>query len=234
MSSLVSLLLLRLSLVADLKVFLVFEDYEREWEEVDIPLKVGKQGDCCGSFFGTIGDAQTIIAYLQIAESWGERAQMLRHLPIPQAVSDLALLELSDVSGSAVSLVHTLPWLPDSIGFDYGFTTAALQYGLPGIARVRLYDAEAIFPVTTGRTLIDLINTALLEESDCCASACCGDGLPYSHRPGLLLRRVKKKPQEFETIVATGSATHLDVSQVPSDAIAHCSSIHFQAGQSAC
>ena len=107
-----------------------------------IPLNIAKRGDCCGSFFGTTGDAQTIISYLQIAESWGEKTEMLRHLPIPQAVSDLSLLELSDVSGSAVSLVHTLPWLPDSIGFSYGFTTAALQYGLPGIARIRLFDAE--------------------------------------------------------------------------------------------
>lgn len=132
-------------------------------------------------------DAPIFVAFLVsggnplILAKKNEKIEMIRHLPIPQAVSDLSLLELSDVSGSAVSLVHTLPWLPDSIGFSYGFTTAALQYGLPGIARIRSFDAEAIYRVTTGRMLIDLINTALLEEADCRASAaCCGDGLPYS------------------------------------------------------
>lgn len=96
-------------------------------------LNVDKAGNGCGSFFRTAGDAQTIISHLRITERRGKQESMLRHLPIPQALANLSLLELSDVSGSAVSLLRTLPWLPDTRGHGYGFATAALRMVFLGL-----------------------------------------------------------------------------------------------------
>lgn len=41
------------------------------------------------------------------------------------------------------------------------------------------------------------------------------------------MRRIRRRKSEFNTIVATGSATYLDSVVVPSDALVHHSSLHF-------
>ena len=204
-----------------------------DWVEIShaVPSKLPREGYVVTndlqvglSHFGTTGDAQTIRGFDRILRGYGIDTVWPKTLPVERATLDLSLIEAGSIIGSAQSLVRYRNFCREFIQTGASLVTAALNMPTTSVVQVRLYDAERIQPLTTGHPAIDVTNYALLESTHCVTSAAGeGNGVPYFTRPDVILRRLQRREMEYPDLVATGSATHVDLSAVPRSAVAHVS-----------